>query len=142
MPKGVEVQVLSRAFMIDHVSIRVSDLKKSAEFYEKALGSIGYKKLGEFDGAIGFAKEGPEDSSGSVWLIQEGKDDPLTKNIHVAFGVPDIETVKKFHTVAITAGGRDNGTPGKCPEYGEKYYGGFVLDLDGNNIEATTYISN
>ena len=83
--------------MIDHVSIRVRDLGKSVKFYERALGAIGYKKLGEFDGAVGFAVKGPKDDSGSVWLIQEGKDDPLTKNIHVAFGVPDAETVKKFY---------------------------------------------
>lgn len=123
--------------MIDHVSIRVRDLKKSAAFYEAALGAIGYKKLeGEFDGAVGFAVEGPDDKSGSVWLVQEGRDDPLTQNIHVAFGVPDVETVKKFYAVALAAGGRDNGAPAKCLEYGEQYYGGFVFDPDGNNIEA------
>mgnify|MGYP001579186210 CR=1 FL=1 len=126
--------------MIDHVSIRVKDLKKSAAFYEKALGTIGYKKLGEFDGAVGFAVSCPDDNSGSVWLIQESKGDPLTQNIHVAFGVPDVEIVKKFYAAALAAGGRDNGAPGKCPEYGEHYYGAFVLDPDGNNIEATTRV--
>lgn len=124
--------------MIDHISIRVRDLKKSAAFYEAALRAIGYKKLGEFDGAVGFAVESTDDGSGSVWLIQEGKDDPLTQNIHVAFGVKDLETVKKFYAAALAAGGRDNGAPAKCPEYGTKYYGGFVFDPDGNNIEAVT----
>ncbi len=126
--------------MIDHISIRVRDLKKSVAFYEATLGAIGYKKLGEFDGAVGFAVESTDDDSGSVWLIQEGKDDPITKNIHVGFGVKSIEMVRKFYDAAIAAGGRDNGAPGKYPEYGEQYYGGFVLDPDGNNIEATTYV--
>lgn len=127
--------------MIDHVSIRVRDLKKSAAFYDAALGTIGYKKLGEFDGAIGFGV-GELGESGSVWLVQEGKDDPLSKNIHVAFGVADIEAVKKFYDAAIATGGRDNGAPGKCPEYGDYYYSGFVLDPDGNNIEAVTRLKN
>lgn len=124
--------------MIDHVSIRVSDLEKSAKFYEKALGAIGYKRLkGDFAGVVGFAVEHPEDFSGSVWLVKE---DYVTRGVHIAFAVSDIETVKKFYDVAMSAGGRDNGFPQKCPEYGESYYGGFVLDPDGNNIEATTYI--
>ena len=122
--------------MIDHVSIRVRDLKKSVAFYEAALGAIGYKKLGEFDGAVGFAVEGSNDKSGSVWLSQAAEDNPLTREIHVAFSVPDVETVKKFYDAAMKAGGRDNGAPGLCPEYGEQYYGGFVFDPDGNNIEA------
>jgi|SRR3989338_620235 len=126
--------------MIDHVSIRVRDLKKSVAFYEAALGAIEYKKLGEVDGAVGFAALSTDDDSGSVWLIQEGKEDPLTQNIHVAFGVPDVETVKKFYAAAMAAGGRDNGAPGLCPEYGPEYYGGFVFDPDGNNIEATCYV--
>ena len=124
--------------MIDHVSIRVADLENSAKFYEKALGAIGYKRLvGDFDGAIGFSVDHPEDNSGSVWLIKE---EYVTSSVHIAFAVPDVETVKKFYDAALSVGGRDNGVPQKCPEYGESYFGGFVLDPDGNNIEATTYI--
>lgn len=124
--------------MIDHISIRVSSLDKSAEFYEKALGAIGYKRLvGGFDGAIGFAVDNAEDSSGHIWLVKE---DYVTTGVHIAFAVPDMEVVKKFYAVAMSNGGRDNGAPGRCPEYGESYYGGFVLDPDGNDIEATTYI--
>ena len=126
--------------MIDHVSIRVRDLEKSAEFYEKTLAAIGYKKVGDYGDAVGFAAEHKEDDSGSIWLVQTGKDDPLSQNVHVGFGVKDIETVKKFYHAAMAAGGRDNGAPGLCPEYGERYYGAFVLDPDGNNIEATCYV--
>ncbi len=126
--------------MIDHISIRVSNLEQSTRFYEKALGAIGYKRLtGDFDGAIGFAVSYPKDKFGSVWLVKE---DYLTSGAHIAFAVPDIETVKKFYDAGMSAGGRDNGAPQRCPEYGENYYGGFVLDPDGNSIEATTYIKS
>ncbi|MSU56313.1 MAG: VOC family protein [Candidatus Taylorbacteria bacterium] len=129
--------------MIDHVSIRVKDLGKSVAFYEPTLRAIGYKKLeGDFDGAVGFAVTGPKDDSGSVWLVQEGKGDPLTQNIHLAFAVADTDTVKKFYAAAIVAGGREHGVPAKCPEYGEHYYGAFVFDPDGNNVEATTYVGS
>ncbi|HEY4511260.1 MAG TPA: VOC family protein [Candidatus Paceibacterota bacterium] len=135
--------------MIDHVSIRVSDVKKSAEFYEKVLGTIGYKKIVEFDEGVGFGVgqhirsaelsiSSPDSSM--IWIIQEGKEDPLTKNVHVGFRVADVETVKKFYDTALAAGGKNNGAPGKCPEYGDTYYGGFVLDMDGNNIEAVTHV--
>src|SRR3989338_8932751 len=127
--------------MIDHISIHVTDIKKSAAFYEAALGAIGYKRLaGDFGGTVGFAVSGPQDASGSVWLSEVASDNPLTKEIHVAFAVPDVETVKKFYAAAMAAGGRDNGVPGLCPEYGPEYYGGFVFDPDGNNIEATCYV--
>ena len=129
--------------MIDHVSIRVYDLKKSVAFYEKALSAIGYKRLkGDFDGAAGFAIHNVKDNSGSVWLIQADQDERLTKNVHLAFAVPDKEAVKRFYDAAISAGGSDNGKPDFCPEYGEDYYGGFVFDPDGNNIEATTYVKS
>ena len=85
--------------MIDHVSIRVSDVKKSAEFYEKVLGTIGYKKIVEFDEGVGFGVgqhirsaelsiSSPDSSM--IWIIQEGKEDPLTKNVHVGFRVADV----------------------------------------------------
>ncbi len=130
--------------MIDHISIRVSNLKESVKFYEAALSAIGYKQLeGDFDGAIGYAINDSEDNSGHIWLVQSdpnNHNEIVTKNVHVAFSVKDIETVKKFYEAGLKAGGRDYGPPGKCPEYGDRYYGGFLLDPDGNNIEATTYI--
>lgn len=125
--------------MIDHISIRVSNLRKSTEFYKKALGAIGYKKLDEdFDGAVAFVFDDLEKTPGNIWIIQSNESDPPTKNVHIAFRVKNEEIVKKFYDAAMSAGGKDNGKPGRCPEYSDTYYGGFVLDLDGNNIEAKT----
>jgi catechol 2,3-dioxygenase-like lactoylglutathione lyase family enzyme len=125
--------------MIDHIGIKVSDLERSIAFYEKALGVIGYRRI---KGRNAFTLGKPEDVNGcgSVWLSQRSENKKLTQNIHIAFKVKDIEVVKKFYDVAIAAGGRDNGEPGLCPEYDENYYGGFVFDPDGNNIEAMTIL--
>lgn len=119
--------------MIDHVSIRVSDLSKSMPFYEAALGTLGYKKLGNYGGAVGFGKEYEE---GHFWLVQEGY---ITTGMHIAFYAKNEETVRRFYQAALLAGGKDNGEPGTRPEYGESYFGAFVLDPDGNNVEAVTY---
>lgn len=121
--------------MIDHVGIRVSDIKKSETFYEKALAPLGYKNLGEHDGAIGFAPQTVDDA-GSFWIVDEL---PLTVNAHISFRVNDEKFVQDFYDAAMAAGGKDNGKPGSRPEYREGYYASFVLDPDGNNIEATFY---
>ncbi|HEY4505857.1 MAG TPA: VOC family protein [Candidatus Paceibacterota bacterium] len=123
--------------MIDHVSLRVSDLEKSTKLYEVCLSTIGYKKFkGDFDGAVGFGFDNLESGSGHVWLVKE---DYITQNVHIAFAVPDKESVKRFYQAGLAVGGRDNGKPGLRPEYGPNYYGAFFLDPDGNNIEAVTY---
>ncbi|PIR03582.1 MAG: glyoxalase/bleomycin resistance/extradiol dioxygenase family protein [Candidatus Magasanikbacteria bacterium CG11_big_fil_rev_8_21_14_0_20_39_34] len=124
--------------MIDHITIKVSHLQKSINFYEKALAPLGYKRFeGNFDGAAGFGKEGTEDSSGHIWMFEEGNLKNLSM-VHVAFTAEDENMVKAFYLAALSAGGKDNGSPGLRPEYGEKYFGAFVLDPDGNNIEATS----
>lgn len=125
--------------MIDHVTIKVSDLETSAAWYEKALAPLGYKRFeGDFDGAAGFGKDHPEDDSGHLWMFDEGNLTKITE-VHIAFAAKDEEQVQAFYDAAIAAGGKDNGAPGKRP-YGDHYYGAFVLDPDGNNIEATCYI--
>lgn len=124
--------------MIDHVTLRVSDLEKSRTFYQAALGAIGYKESGPHDEtAYGYVVKDYEDDSGHLWIV--GDEDYVTKGVHVAFGVKNTEAVQKFYNAALAAGGRDNGAPGPRPEYGDNYYGAFVLDPDGNNIEATCY---
>lgn len=125
--------------MIDHVTLKVSDLKKSAEFYEKVLAPLGYKRfVGDFDGAEGFGFDNAKDGPGHLWMFVEGNLKNVTE-VHIAFKAKDEEMVHAFYEAALAAGGRDNGAPGFRPEYGETYYGAFVLDPDGNNIEATTY---
>lgn len=129
--------------MIDHITIKVSDLENSAAWYEKALAPLGYKRFipippSDFDGAVGFGKEHCDDDSGHLWMFDEGNLKNITE-VHIAFAAKDEEQVKAFYKAALAAGGKDNGQPGFRPEYGNRYYGAFVLDPDGNNIEATCY---
>src|SRR5215208_1817261 len=115
--------------MLDHVGISVSDFERSRRFYEKALSPLGYELIMEpRHGAAGLGHSGKPD----FWIGQGEPGHPL----HVAFAADDRATVEAFHKAAVAAGGRDNGGPGLRPEYHPSYYGAFVLDPDGNNIEA------
>lgn len=118
--------------MYDHMGFDVSDLRKSKEFYEKALAPLGIKLLAYLEewAAAGFGKDRPR-----FW-IAGGAPTSGMDEVHVCFEAKDHAQVKAFHEAAIAAGGRDNGKPGPRPEYHKNYYGAFVLDLDGNNIEA------
>ncbi len=118
--------------MLDHLSVGVSDYAKSKRFFESALAPLGYKVAVEFGGSTaGLGAEGKPD----FWISQGG---PIAQ-VHVAFVSPDRATVDEFHKAALAAGGRDNGTPGIRPEYHANYYGAFVYDPDGNNIEAVCH---
>ena len=111
--------------MIDHVTLRVSDFERSKAFYDCVLTPLG---LGTPHVHDGFAEWG------DFSIIADGK--PLTENVHVAFAAASREQVAAFHRAALDAGYRDNGPPGERPVYHEGYYGAFVLDPDGNNVEA------
>jgi catechol 2,3-dioxygenase-like lactoylglutathione lyase family enzyme len=117
--------------MIDHVSVRVSDFARSKAFYAEALRPLGYEVVMEFDSVAGLGAQGKPD----FW-IAEGK--PRAP-IHVAFASPDRATVDAFHEAALAAGAKDNGPPGLRPHYHEQYYGAFVHDPDGNNVEAVCH---
>ena len=117
--------------MIDHIGIDVKDFAKSKAFYEKALAPLGYEKIKEFDfegGIAGFGIGGKPD----FWIGKGGN----RQEIHVAFRATSRKQVDDFYAAAIAAGGTDNGKPGLRPEYHANYYGGFVIDFDGNNVEA------
>jgi catechol 2,3-dioxygenase-like lactoylglutathione lyase family enzyme len=118
--------------LIDHTNLLVSDIERSKRFFQEALSPLGYELLMEhrISGA-GFGQTGKPD----FWIKQE----VLSSAIHVAFASPDRATVDAFHDAAIAAGGRDNGPPGLRPEYHSTYYGAYVLDPDGNNIEAVCH---
>jgi catechol 2,3-dioxygenase-like lactoylglutathione lyase family enzyme len=118
--------------LIDHINLLVSDIERSKRFFQEALSPLGYELLMEhrISGA-GFGQAGKPD----FW-IKQGE---LSSAIHVAFASPDRATVDAFHDAAIAAGGRDNGPPGLRPEYHSTYYGAYVLDPDGNNIEAVCH---
>ena len=118
--------------MLDHVSIAVSDLNRSKSFYEEALSPLGYELIMEHHiSGVGYGQLGKPD----FW-IREGVP---ANSVHVAFAADDRATVDAFHEGAIAVGGRDNGCPGLRPEYHPTYYGAFVLDPDGHNIEAVCH---
>ena len=123
--------------MIDHVGLEVSDLARSRAFYEAALEPLGIRPVMEFEGAIGFGKETEHGPNPFFWIQARGR--PAVSGAHVAFGARETEQVDAFHAAALAAGGTDNGAPGLRPIYHAGYYGAFVLDLDGNNVEAVSH---
>ncbi len=115
--------------MIDHLSIGVTDLAKSKAFYEEALKPLGYQVKVEMEHGVCFGGD-----SGALWIV---KNEP--SKFHLAFGGQDRAIVDQFYQAAIKAGGTDNGAPGVRPHYHENYYGAFVYDPDGYNIEAVCH---
>jgi catechol 2,3-dioxygenase-like lactoylglutathione lyase family enzyme len=121
--------------MLDHVTIGVSKLKHAREFYDRALRPLGIRRL-YADGET-FSGYGA-DKKAFFWI---GARAAVTTGAHVAFTAPDRAAVDAFHAAALAAGGRDNGAPGLRPHYHHHYYGAFVLDPDGHNIEAVCHAS-
>ncbi len=122
--------------MIAHVGIIVSDIERSKNFYLAALTPIGYQMLREY----GVTATRPTASAAfgappraDLWLYQGI---PGQVTTHIAFQVDRRSLVDEFYAAALAAGGRDNGKPGPRPQYSANYYGAFVLDPDGYNIEA------
>lgn len=125
--------------MIDHTGIVASDFQASKSFYEKALAPIGYTLLMELSAAVtGYADvAGFGEAPKPDFWISSGT--PNRPPVHVAFRVASRSLVDAFHQAAIQAGGTDNGPPGLRPHYHPNYYGAFVLDPDGHNIEAVCH---
>ena len=125
--------------MIDHIGIPVSDYARSKAFYEKALSPLGYTLIMEVQQtehdakACGLGAGGKPD----FWISVGQQVAP----VHLAFATRDRAIVDAFHRACMEAGGIDNGPPGPRPDYHENYYGAFVLDPDGNNIEAVCHLS-
>ena len=124
--------------MLDHVGFPVSDYQRSKAFYAKALAPLGYKVMMEFppEQAGGNPVAGFGDSHPDLWILG-GK--PTAPPVHIAFRARNRATVDAFYKAALAAGGRDNGAPGIRAHYHPHYYGAFVLDPDGNNIEAVCH---
>jgi catechol 2,3-dioxygenase-like lactoylglutathione lyase family enzyme len=133
--------------MIDHLGLPVSDLARATEFYRTALEPLGYGVVMQVSaaetghgGAVGFGAPGKaadfQSGKPSFWI---GEGERLPGHIHVAFVAPSRAAVDAFYRAALAAGGKDNGPPGLRPHYHANYYGAFVLDLDGNNIEAVCH---
>ena len=128
--------------MIDHIVLAVKDYEKSKAFYVKALAPLGYGIVMEpMPKMGGFGKNGKPD----LWLGEmrptywSAEHAHSVSPIHVAITAPNRAAVNAFYAAAIAAGGRDFGPPGPRPIYHPNYYGAFVLDLDGNNLEAVVH---
>jgi catechol 2,3-dioxygenase-like lactoylglutathione lyase family enzyme len=118
--------------VLDHVVIRVSDFEQSKRFYAEALSPLGYELLREPSvSAAGFGRQGKPE----FWIVQGDRGQPA----HIAFAADDRARVDAFHEEALAAGGRNNGGPGLRPKYHPSYYGAYVFDPDGNNIEAVCH---
>jgi catechol 2,3-dioxygenase-like lactoylglutathione lyase family enzyme len=116
--------------MLDHIGLRVNDLRTSVRFYTAVLAPLGYVLDSDGADAAGF---GPPGQS-VLWLHQAG--DAGGRGAHVAFQAPTHDAVDRFHAAGLQAGGRDNGAAGPRPDYGPTYYAAFLIDPDGNNVEA------
>ena len=116
--------------MLDHVTIGTSNLARAVEFYDRALKPLGIERLlADGQTASGYCVG----KKAFFWICTR---DVVMTGTHVAFAAPDHATVDAFHAAALAAGGRDNGAPGLRPHYHPDYYGAFVLDPDGHNVEA------
>ena len=119
--------------MLDHVGVTVSDYERSKAFYAQALAPLGIELLMEpVKHAAGFGR----DAKPFFWIGTRGR---AVTGVHVAFAAGDRAMVDAFHTAALKAGGTDNGAPGMREIYHPNYYGAYVLDPDGNNVEAVCH---
>ncbi len=119
--------------MFDHVSIGVSDIKRSGKFYDAALAPLGYTRLSDGESSLGYGDKGV-----ALWLGATTKPvkADMESGLHFCFVAPDRKAVDAFHAAALKAGGKDNGKPGVRADYSPKYYAAFVVDPDGYRIEA------
>jgi catechol 2,3-dioxygenase-like lactoylglutathione lyase family enzyme len=122
--------------MIDHVSVAVRDLDRSARFYESALAALGLSRLVTRPATIGFGKSYPE-----FWINLRSGMTPVEPDsgVHICLRAKSTGEVDAFHTAALKAGGRSDGAPGLRPHDRVRYYAAFVTDPDGNRIEAVTF---
>ena len=127
--------------MLDHIGFSVSDFARAKDFYQKVLAPLGYHIImevtkemtgGHYEGT-GFGA----DHKPSFWIGSGAA--PLSGRLHVAFVARSRAAVDAFYQAALAAGAADNGPPGLRPQYHPNYYGAFVLDLDGHNIEAVCH---
>ena len=124
--------------MIDHVSVGVSDLERAARFYEQTLAPLGLSRLVTRPATVGFGKSYPE-----FWINLRAHMVPVPRDsgVHICLRAKSAGEVDAFHAAALSNGGTSDGAPGLRPHDRVKYYAAFVLDPDGNRIEAVTFPS-
>jgi catechol 2,3-dioxygenase-like lactoylglutathione lyase family enzyme len=129
--------LLQNERMIDHFGINCADLASAAAFYDRVLGALGHRRIMDFGVAIGYGSDKPE-----FWISAQPPQGPASgpnREVHIAFTAPDAETVQAFFTAATEAGADVLHEPRLWPEYHERYFGAFVRDPDGNNVEAVCH---
>jgi len=137
-PDGNSAEAVHHGFLrddgglIDHLWLRVRDVAASKRFYETIAPVVGIRLVHDDPVRVRFRGEG-----GSCTFVKDER--PPTENVHLAFPAHDDATVDEFHRVALAAGYRDNGSPGERAEYHAGYYGAYVLDPDGNNVEVVNH---
>ena len=119
--------------MIDHFGINSSDLPAATAFYDTVLATLGHRRLMDFEVAVGYGTEQP-----AFWVSTFEGIGP-NREVHVAFSAPDVEHVRAFHAAAAEMGAETLHAPRLWPEYHPHYYGAFVRDPDGNNVEAVCH---
>ena len=120
--------------MIDHFGINCADLEAAKVFYDKVLGTLGFTRQMDFDVAVGYGRDGQPE----FW-ISWFEDIGPNREVHIAFSAADADHVRAFHAAATEVGAETLHAPRLWPEYHERYFGGFVRDTEGNNIEAVTH---
>lgn len=126
--------------VISHVGIHCADLDASALFYDAVLATLGSRRVVELGFGIGYGENMPD-----FWIYEYPEDWPRTmpnRQVHLAFGATDAAGVRAFHNAAVNTGAQSIHAPRLWPEYHELYYGAFVLDPDGNNVEAVCHTGN
>jgi catechol 2,3-dioxygenase-like lactoylglutathione lyase family enzyme len=118
--------------MYDHIGIHVDSLDTSLRFYRAAMAPLGSDVCTKDVASAGL---GPKDAP-ALWLYA-GSKNAQARSVHIALRAPTRKAVDRFHQEGLKAGGRDNGTPGVRTDYGPNYYAAFLIDPDGNNVEAT-----
>lgn len=124
--------------MLDHISVGVADLERAARFYEPTLATLGLTRLVTRPATIGFGKTYSE-----FWINLRAGMPPVApeSGVHICLRARSTDAVDAFHAAALSAGGRSDGAPGLRPHDRVKYYAAFVVDPDGNRIEAVTFPS-
>jgi catechol 2,3-dioxygenase-like lactoylglutathione lyase family enzyme len=123
--------------MLHHVSFGVSDLERSAAFYDAALAALGYVRVWADSSAVGYGLAEGQDLF--AVKLRAGDATAPGAGFHLAFAAPSREAVARFHAEALAHGGVDNGAPGLRPAYGPNYFAAFVIDPDGFRIEAVIH---
>jgi catechol 2,3-dioxygenase-like lactoylglutathione lyase family enzyme len=123
--------------MLDHISLPVRDFVRAAAFYDVVLATLGYRRMKERDGAIGYGG-GKAGHPPVFWILQSAESDAASSGIglHVSFRARDRAMVQAFHAAALANGGKDAGAPGERPQYTAGFYGAFAFDPEGFKIEA------